>query len=446
MSQTWKIGNPGCPCCCPEHVCGVVSGCGARISGVTITVTQGGTTIGSGTTGADGQVCIEVPSTGTYTVSCGTVSGYAAPSNQTVTVSSTCGMATATFDLTPNTPRQVCIRVYGCNSPLPRTFGGSLDGYWIDLDGNIAIPTVPLGGGPAQAYPPGHPGPVAFISGQFPAPFGNPLPGATVTIGTNTGTSDSNGEFCAYVTGPGTITITVTFPYGYQSVSYTRALDGCHDDHESVILYLLPTHVCCPGAPADWPIPKSLNLSDGFTTISFDYGSAGPWEGCDGSFPSSNPECVAGSHTGAVHGISGTVPLRFTMGCVSDAYGQFIGLSLCLNWPFFRFVAAADITPLGGGNFAYANCVFYNLPLACGWTLSDLLAYGGDWCNSCRDFGVCNSYGGGNGVACVFIPKASITINPFDFTATLPGTGSPPCSDGSGGAPNPVTTPVTVSA
>lgn len=441
----FKRGNIGCPCCCPGHICVVVIGCNKlKIGGVAITIKQGGTTIATGTSSATAAVCLETPSTGTFEVSIGSVSGYADADPQTVTIVHTCGTANAVFNLVPNAPRNVCFRVCGCNTGIPYAgFGPSppcLIGGWI-LDDCTVVPACRYG------VPPG-----STIVGNlipYPNPFGpgNVLEGSTVTMSTGpSGTTDADGVWCTTIAGPFSATVNVEAPYGYIAVCFPVESNGCGDLWFDVILRPDADHWCCGGIV----LPKEIEVSAGDqSAIAVHEQNTEGWTVCFPEYPTDlNPECVPGDQYSDQRAVEGTTPVRVSIGCTRDQYGHVVGFTVSDIWPFERFSPYGSWGSIGG-TYYFNDCRSYHLNhpfgyATCGWGLPVLPLPN---CTSCLSGGTCPFVIGSGGAATTFVPIGSVTLHPFDLTAAMPTTSTVGglCTDGSGANPNPIQGNVTAS-
>lgn len=142
---------------CTNSLCANILDCtlAAGLQGATVTVTQGGVTVGTCVTDASGDCCVPINSaSGTYTVSY-TATGYQSQS-QTVTVSS-CSDVTVNFHAPVITGARVRFRVQGCDKASVGaggcgvtsgtvTYTGPVSGsLTCDSDGFTPIVTLPLG-------------------------------------------------------------------------------------------------------------------------------------------------------------------------------------------------------------------------------------------------------------------------------------------------------------
>lgn len=90
----------GCGCCACNFKVQVNNVCGGVVSGASVTVTQGGTTVASGTTDGSGGFTASLAH-GSYTVAV-SATGFCTPSNQNTTQVCPAG-TTTTFTIDPNT-------------------------------------------------------------------------------------------------------------------------------------------------------------------------------------------------------------------------------------------------------------------------------------------------------------------------------------------------------
>ncbi|MGZ3299315.1 MAG: carboxypeptidase-like regulatory domain-containing protein [Isosphaeraceae bacterium] len=146
--NTWDIGACGCgpPAC---QICVSATTCqGSLIGGATITLTQSGTTIGTGTTASvTGGYCFTGLAAGSYNVAV-TKTGYTG-SNQNVTLSCP-GTQNVVLWLTTTSAPTVSFTVTGC--------GGQ----------NLPGATVTIGGGTYTTNSSGVAGPIALGNGTYP--------------------------------------------------------------------------------------------------------------------------------------------------------------------------------------------------------------------------------------------------------------------------------------
>jgi hypothetical protein len=178
---------------------------GAFVPGETVTVTKG-TFTATCTTDASGTCCVDVSSagSGTYTVSC-SKAGY---TSQSKTVAVTCpGTTAVSLTSDPVGNANIKFSVYGCGSMV--------------------------------------------------------LPGATVTIGGGSYTTDSSGVVLTSLP-PGTYPYTVAFPPRFVSQSGSLTV-GCSPTSGNTFT-LLPAagYVCCGITAGHTPMPmkSTLNVSD----------------------------------------------------------------------------------------------------------------------------------------------------------------------------------------
>jgi hypothetical protein len=109
---------PGCSACGNALLTVTVTACNAlNRPGAIVTIKQGSTTVGSGTTNVNGQATINVGSTGTYTVEVDGGSQFQ-PYSAPVTVTNAAGTTFYTAGLTP-IPGSICVPC--CTDPLPTT-------------------------------------------------------------------------------------------------------------------------------------------------------------------------------------------------------------------------------------------------------------------------------------------------------------------------------------
>jgi hypothetical protein len=266
-------GPPSCKICITTKLC-----VDAVLSNVTVTVTQGGTTVGTGTSNASGVCCIDVPESGSYVVTV-TKTGYTG-SNKLVNV--TCPGTTAavlTLQLIANQHR---FAVQGCGS-----------------------------------------------SG---------VPGATVTINDGSYTTDSSGY--VYFSAPiATYSYSVSAPR-FTTKTGTVNIQFCTGSQVGSGPLTPASGYHCSLSSCPYPLPDSVTLTDsviGTTTLSWVADRS--WEGTlTYSFPG-YCGCPAKSTTmkyslsffGATPSLSISAKV-FTFGCpdnsVGSAYSTLFGTSL----------------------------------------------------------------------------------------------------------------------
>lgn len=190
-------------CCCGTscQLCVTVTNCsGTALSGATVTITQGGTTIGTCTTNGSGQCCVDVPSSGSY-VAAVTLSGYTG-SNKVVSVTCPAG-ASATLVATPDANRHR----FFAQSPC-------------DLAG---------------------------------------IPGVVFTIDGGSYTTDASG-FAYYAIPAGTYSWTATSPHpGLNNASGSKVHFSCFTSNWGQLFTVATGYACICGCK--FPISKSASLS-----------------------------------------------------------------------------------------------------------------------------------------------------------------------------------------
>lgn len=133
-----RKNTPGCATCCggcTGQICVTVRGCNnSFLPGATVTISLGGTTIGTGTTDASGKFCVAITSAATYTI----VVSKTRFNSSTTTYAATCSMSanTPSVALTPATGF-ICVPC--CVDPLS-TATKTLTTTW----GVISLPYLGL--------------------------------------------------------------------------------------------------------------------------------------------------------------------------------------------------------------------------------------------------------------------------------------------------------------
>jgi hypothetical protein len=296
---------------CEAELCATVTACGAYLAGATVTVKNVAETItyGSCTTDSHGRCCVGGLSVGSYHV-IGSKTGYS-----TVTVDASivpCTGVAPPIDLVPTTPKQICVKVYGC--PAAYRSDGS--------------------------YPPNADPDYGLFY----------LPGATVALkrsGTTlySGSTNASGQVCFTVAdlNPYDLVVTATnyvhdtsFNW-YGTPSYqnhaTVSANGCTDILERVFLHPDSSHVCCNGI-----IPKAMTLTSscgGGVAMNWAYSAgsiySGPadwgWFGCQMA-TKTIPTCDA---YGVISESSGLVAVWWTLRCVYVG-GRFHGVQITQSW------------------------------------------------------------------------------------------------------------------
>jgi hypothetical protein len=229
-------------CCCGTascQLCVTVTDCsGAALSGATVTITQGVTTIGTCTTNGSGQCCVNVSSSGSY-VATVTLSGYTG-SNKTVSVTCPAGES-VTLVATPNANRHRFSATSPCDSAG--------------------------------------------------------IPGVIFTINGGSYTTDSSG-FAYYAVPAGTYAWTATSPYpGLSNASGTKVHFNCFTSNWGHLFALASGWICVCDCTRPIDTSESLSLTDSVVgTCSLTWSATDSrWEGTisDYSFPGYCTDCVA---------------------------------------------------------------------------------------------------------------------------------------------------------
>lgn len=122
LATLWLLAWAPFWCCCATCVTTftvTVIGCNlATIAGVTVTVKQGGTTVGTGTTNSSGIATITATTatSGTATIEASPPTGYLLTST---TSSFNCGSQAVTISMTVDSANYICVAC--CNFPVPLT-------------------------------------------------------------------------------------------------------------------------------------------------------------------------------------------------------------------------------------------------------------------------------------------------------------------------------------
>jgi hypothetical protein len=246
MAQTFRFQPGCCGCgCTSNHICVNINlCCGETLSGSTLTLTQGVTTIGTATTDSAGHACVTIPTSGTYTVTCSR-SGYV---SDVRTVVLGCG----NYNLVVNLDFCVNGLVQGCN-------GNDLS-------------------------------------------YSHPVSGASVVIKLTTAgttvystTTGADGRFCTHLPSPAPDSYTATVTASRYDTLVQVLSPGSHDPHANTgytgpivywtNFYMQPTagYTCCPTCTE--PIPDTLHatLVIGGTTVAVTLvrsGLSAFWYGC----------------------------------------------------------------------------------------------------------------------------------------------------------------------
>jgi hypothetical protein len=224
------------------------------VPGATVTVTQGGTTIGTCTTGADGKCCVDIPASGTYTVAC-SEGHYEDPDALTLGVICP-GVTNAGFVLHPISGRYfITINLWG----EQRVFDNTL--------GTISCAVLPLG---------------------------QPT-GPTMTVDDGMGFSSSlDGSYGIIdVPGPGTYTASgiwlPRYDVGSSEVVITEATCG-NSQFADVTLPIEADYVCTPFCR--WPIKPILHVVDPlYGTFDLTWDGTSIYEGTETAFFPGNATC-----------------------------------------------------------------------------------------------------------------------------------------------------------
>ena len=271
MSLTmFDVGNTS-PCTCGSistcEICTTVTTCGGTVpvASALVTVSQGGSTVGTCTTNSSGYCCIAGLTAGTYTVSVAKTGSNG--SNTTVTI--TCpGTTNVSLICNPTLGPHADFYVGGCNE--------------LALPGASVSITGPGGGGSGTTDASGHAGPLALTNGTY----------------------TWNASAPRFVSQTGTCTI-------------SGCTGGC-----MISITLLPaTGYVCFGSGCAYPYKTTMYLTLPVGSVTMTY-SGGPWNG-SGSYtgPACNSLCNP-SGTGSVpydvSYVPGSVYLTITMG--ANAY------------------------------------------------------------------------------------------------------------------------------
>lgn len=363
-----KKNSPGgCKCCCPAQVCASVGNCDGAVSGATITVTQGGTTIGTCTTSAGGSCCVNAGSTTGVVNVAYSIGGFSGNQNVTIPTGTHCPNVDAAFSYVNKT----CVYVFTCsgytagatvtiNGGSPQTTDSSGKACFtftspptlpltisVTVDGISTTDIYEVSGSGTGSYagtpvlcPSSPTRLVAFVQDHisFHVTGCNnlPLAGATCTFGSyGSGTTDSSGNctitLTSYVTPGVNVAFTVSAT-NYQTYNGTFA-GGPSSGCGPIPVALSPAsgYTCCPACVT--PIPLQWCVTDASGTFAITL-----------STPSNNPCAVRSISSTKVYtnvvrpgGSFGcgpgtqTVHYLVCLRCATDAYGN-ATLVLSVTW------------------------------------------------------------------------------------------------------------------
>ena len=341
------LGWPGgCGCCCPSKVNVLVSDCDGVVSGASVTITQGGTTLASGTTGSDGRFRWPFSGySGDVTVSF--VSG-AWSGSQTITLPAD----------TPNCPNvdvnftyvnKICVHAIGCGgfgdaTTVQATVGSqncttdaTTNQCCITLTSPapnpVTISAQPTIGGPTYTK--------SVAPGCSVVDFGNiygkvcsfvydcsglAISGATVTLNAtgDTRTTGADGKCCITPSAP--ITSSATLTATYPGLNPSTQTVSCAGD---TYIQLLPpglgtTDACCPGDPLGVPTQWCVTYAGQTFPITLNKATCA-------NVTVNNAVVPSPTYPFYCSIISATIGLQFILTCGRDSYGNPI-LSLTVKW------------------------------------------------------------------------------------------------------------------
>lgn len=326
MAGIFQMGG-GCGCCGGTSTCQIcvtATSCGGTaVSGATVTVTQGVTTIGTCTTDASGNCCVDVTSTGsgTYNVAVSKTSHSGSNKNVSVTCPGTTNVALS-IDAA-NTGTQ--FSVAGCNYPSP------LPGATVTFNGGTYI-TASTG---FTQYIPSPPGTYSWsiAKSRFNTATGSTTVNSSCAYGLvsqtltpATGYTCDGTRLCA---DPILNTLAATCAVGSLTLTVTGSpiWIGCG--------YFSSSNVDdCSGGVTTGNVPYSIEYTPGggtdFSIFFFSNGiqtkySGGTWSTCDTAITGA---CVGASRNGPIHGTETSVncpasPPYTASGSVSGYTGLF---------------------------------------------------------------------------------------------------------------------------
>jgi carboxypeptidase family protein len=414
-----------CPCTCQVTF---IAFCGAStISGATVTVKSGGTTIDSGTTDGSGHVTLTIPSGGSYEVIATEMGDYGF--DETMALS--CG-ATYSLDL--------CCKVTVCVSTLA---GAPISGATVTVkSGGTTVATCTTDASGCCTLDVGTPASyevvvaaTGYVTSDEPSVAlacegthsvtlcttancltfqvngcGVAQPGATVTFAGLTGTTDSSGRVCIPTPAAGTYAYSVS-QTRFAAATGSRTVTACGSSTLTVNLTEAAGYHCaCNSASAYLPRPDTLFATDACLGVSptLVYGADGGayWSGSQGV---TNSGCQCGDNNSTQQNIT-TVWYYWPDPGTGDCGG---GVGLC--------PVQLKLVPPGqtGDNFCQSNCAGpttfggpASYTIAPGTALSVSASYTG--CLPCVNYGVFGSLQGSCGGA--NIPVWQCTTVPITIT------------------------------
>ena len=326
MAGSIFLSPGGCCNCSGCQICVTVLDCnGAAVSGATVTVKQGATTIGTCTTNASGQCCVTVPASGTYNVAV-TKTGYNG-SNQNVSL--TCPGTTNVTLYAYTGAGGVTIHVIGCDVSL------GLQGATVTFNGG-SYTTNSSGYTPTIAAPAGTytwtASKTRFNTGTSSVTVTGPCSGNGAAITLTPATGYTCGPDGCQICGDAWPTsLTITTPVGTFTVSWVSGCiyQGC--------VYFSHTVDNCHGGTVAGSVPLLINYTPGGTGVVYQYlftpltYSGGTWTNCaSGTYTCGGCTCFLAT-TAASSPTSETCPPGYS---ASGTMTGLTGLDAIFNGPW----------------------------------------------------------------------------------------------------------------
>jgi hypothetical protein len=329
---THAVGGCGCSTGGTCLICVTVKTCpGVAIAGENVTVSFGGTIVGTATTNSLGECCIDVTSSGSgsYIVAC-VKTGYIG-GNKTVTVACSGTTNVVLIDAPTSGGYSRFFHVYGCNSTHLQGATFIINGgtYTSDVNGLITYPIPPPGSYPVSlSWLP------AFVT-------------ITATQVVNSG--------CSIVSGAFGDPTTMTVASGYVCPGYNPI---------------------CGAVP--WPITLYCTHPVGSTTLT--WGGGNNWYGC-GTWPTTvttgSPTCTGtGSGNGCYSVTLESSGIFFALTTYFNALGTAVicnGWTHCADAPTLICTGSGEF---GGGSFAATMSITCLTPGSSVFGVSGTLASG----------------------------------------------------------------------